>query len=775
MKKTFYHWTDQQYTQFLQQHEFSHSLTDWCNQQQQQKQDDLEENNDAAFLYDAAYDSDDSSTSSLSTDSIDYPDEDDNNDTVQSMYRTRQTLYSAPQDRSISFTGFFIETQHPPLIPEFTRQSILPTSPSVATVYHVNRCFALCTLDFMQHYCQERRQPLPNTPFSKHEWDVLSKSMPKKTHDLQNYSCYTMDVPNTVCCICQQTKPVAWNVTHDRIMTLCETYQLVNKTGTTAASFDTIRPDDNHNNTRVSIDDDELCKTKTTFVSCGKWKHVTECILACPCLQPDHVICYSCLKDWILQRKQYTCPYPFGSAPCNARWTAEDLSHIICSTDEYESFQRYYNRYRFLPWFDLITCQHCHQDILIGKKKRTEWLHFIPLSKTTVHPLLAKTTTTERYHPYQRPPQSSCSPPISNTNHCQQMNQLHQDSLCNKTAASYESSALSTKNQENAPSEKLNQANYNLFYDHVHDPYRMGHVFIACVCGARFCYHCGNCKDAETKDLDCQSQQHQPCQQEKDSVTSPCSFCSRFDDPENDWAWNMYIRRPVHHVSNYYGNDKDGPCAHLLRNKEITLEIAWQHFTSCIETFLSTKHVVAQCFVCQQGLHKTMDCNAMSHCQVEQCYVCGYTTPRGGKIPLHHWDSNGVYGCPRYDDDPYWNKSFEFEPIKTFKPSKPRSHSTSCTATIHQEPCNFKCRQDQCYNHCNECPYPSHQQGIEKMRLRRLQWHIRAFVQSLPLKIRMQFCHMYYTVKTNPTHPHAALFQSFLSVHEWLDKLIHCG
>ena len=116
------------------------------------------------------------------------------------------------------------------------------------------------------------------------------------------------------------------------------------------------------------------------------------------------------------------------------------------------------------------------------------------------------------------------------------------------------------------------------------------------------------------------------------------------------------------------------------------------------------------CFRCGHGVDKTVDCNAVTHCGVERCYVCGRNTRVGGCLDGNHWNPEGIGGCPRYDDQPYW--------------------------LVHVP--RFLCRQGVCHDEARDCRDPSHAEGIADMHEERRVWHVWGVLSSVNEAIRSE-------------------------------------
>jgi len=134
----------------------------------------------------------------------------------------------------------------------------------------------------------------------------------------------------------------------------------------------------------------------------------------------------------------------------------------------------------------------------------------------------------------------------------------------------------------------------------------------------------------------------------------------------------------------------------LLQTELCPLHVAYQ-----MENILNDEEMNVKCKECGVYIYKTSDCNALVHCGVQICYVCGYSDIL---LSPMHWEY-----CPRFDYHPWWNTTGK---------------------------CKFLCKQDQCYSDNKICTIKSHQTGIKNMREYRRKAHLKALWQSLPQAIQ---------------------------------------
>jgi hypothetical protein len=140
------------------------------------------------------------------------------------------------------------------------------------------------------------------------------------------------------------------------------------------------------------------------------------------------------------------------------------------------------------------------------------------------------------------------------------------------------------------------------------------------------------------------------------------------------------------------------PFPPLYKQDEITVSRAAQYLVRLVSNW---ETMPIRCKECLVHITKSTGCNTLSHCGLETCYVCGRTEVA---LPLNHWRSSvNPNGCPRYDNDMYWN-------------------------TVAR--CNYQCRLD-CMTDHQECKNVEHQDGIRRMHECRRRFHVRGFFTSL--------------------------------------------
>lgn len=154
-----------------------------------------------------------------------------------------------------------------------------------------------------------------------------------------------------------------------------------------------------------------------------------------------------------------------------------------------------------------------------------------------------------------------------------------------------------------------------------------------------------------------------------------CLYCIEKNEYTNLYSYNNW----------FYKNGED-ICDYRFKNLEITPEIALEQiidkFDSTQETELHVK-----CPVCKISIYKTEACNGIKHCHVEICYSCGKFSEIGKELE-DHWSAVGDRGCPRFDNDPFWN--------------------------IHNK---TKCVEGVCYNHeIGSCKVEEHYDSLFRYR-----------------------------------------------------------
>ena len=217
-----------------------------------------------------------------------------------------------------------------------------------------------------------------------------------------------------------------------------------------------------------------------------------------------------------------------------------------------------------------------------------------------------------------------------------------------------------------------------------------GHLILQCnqseECFRRSCYHCQSLIRQRGYGIpdDIGGVVNDP------DVT--CEHCITKTENVNPQALNRYFYNPNKML-------KDGRPI-MFRNEELTKELVLSQLMEVAEA----DKLYTRCFECLTTIYKTEQCNTITHCGIERCYVCG----RSGSNESHlgdHWDVSGMKGCPRFDHSVFWNQWGN---------------------------CNFKCRESYCYgDQVGQCRYITHQEGIENMVELRKRSHIFHAIKSL--------------------------------------------
>jgi hypothetical protein len=127
-----------------------------------------------------------------------------------------------------------------------------------------------------------------------------------------------------------------------------------------------------------------------------------------------------------------------------------------------------------------------------------------------------------------------------------------------------------------------------------------------------------------------------------------------------------------------------------------------------IAEVLVADRVAQPCFGCGVPLEKTTMCNALRHCQIEVCYVCGaVASAPGSHLPASHWDADGCRGCPRFDSNAFW-----------------QHYGAGADDMDRDVPHRLLCVEDQCYDDERACCDSDHAIGIEAMHEERRMRHL---------------------------------------------------
>jgi hypothetical protein len=118
-----------------------------------------------------------------------------------------------------------------------------------------------------------------------------------------------------------------------------------------------------------------------------------------------------------------------------------------------------------------------------------------------------------------------------------------------------------------------------------------------------------------------------------------------------------------------------------------------------LQYLFDSDRMEVKCKECGLFLAKTTQCNALSHCGVETCNVCGFSDI---SIAPEHWKV-----CPRYDE--------------------------TNTATPL-----YLCQENVCHDDAKECHDPTHAPGKQQLIEMRRQFHLKALWSSLNENVKAE-------------------------------------
>lgn len=234
----------------------------------------------------------------------------------------------------------------------------------------------------------------------------------------------------------------------------------------------------------------------------------------------------------------------------------------------------------------------------------------------------------------------------------------------------------------------------------------VGELIIQCHqnprCCNKFCYHCNR---------------------EIMYYNDTCIKCKLTSENSNPNILNRYIIKydnlnstnenlSFTNESLSFTNESD----YLYYNKDITIDIALNYIINLI----NNHDTICICPICKICLHKTEQCNAISHHNIERCYACGRVGSHINGISNSHWSSNGINGCFRFNND-----TFVIKYIPEYK-------------------CNYICQ-----NHQGDCVITEHQDGIDKLNNIRLRAIIYHCIKSLLPSIRFIVLDLLYDKYAN--------------------------
>lgn len=213
----------------------------------------------------------------------------------------------------------------------------------------------------------------------------------------------------------------------------------------------------------------------------------------------------------------------------------------------------------------------------------------------------------------------------------------------------------------------------------------VGDLIMRCVdplCYGNFCYH---------------------CKKSLSYFQESCFDCKMKNENTNPLSYNYFFNTPF--------NESSGEELVLYRNCEITFDIAVNQLISLIEDINS----FFICPICKISMTKSEKCNAISHHEIERCFVCG-RIGQAIKGLSNHWNERGIGGCYRFHSDHY--------PVFLF---------------------NYQCLEGLCHNHeLGECNVPEHQFSLIQLEIDRKRAFVLHAINSLLPELRFRvYDHLY--------------------------------
>lgn len=177
-----------------------------------------------------------------------------------------------------------------------------------------------------------------------------------------------------------------------------------------------------------------------------------------------------------------------------------------------------------------------------------------------------------------------------------------------------------------------------------------------------------------------------------------CSDCGRILLPEEHCEACLLHTESNHpEAYNMYLVDHDTARFPFRRNKDWTAEEIIERITD----IMSWDRNRSKCAYCKVPTEKTVACNALKHCNVERCNICGRCAMPGKNLGSVHWEK-----CPRFDED--WEKVL---------------------GTAH--PCDASC-----HSHEAACDNPAHASGLAVITKKCKSIKIGKILQSIPEETR---------------------------------------
>jgi hypothetical protein len=180
------------------------------------------------------------------------------------------------------------------------------------------------------------------------------------------------------------------------------------------------------------------------------------------------------------------------------------------------------------------------------------------------------------------------------------------------------------------------------------------------------------------------------CKKESSIEITNCNICSGFNII-NPYTFNYF----------FYKKDRNSLTDYFYLNIEVDPEEACKQLLEKIED------LSVRCPVCITPVQRSEQCNALKHCHVEICYICGKFTEIG-KEHEDHWSARGL-GCARFESDPIYSQ---------LTPS-------------------YKCKEGLCYSHnMGDCKDPTHSFGKDDNNLFKRKQYVYHALKSLLPRIR---------------------------------------
>ena len=205
-----------------------------------------------------------------------------------------------------------------------------------------------------------------------------------------------------------------------------------------------------------------------------------------------------------------------------------------------------------------------------------------------------------------------------------------------------------------------------------------GTVVFQC-CTLHWCFHCFS-----------------PVGRSNGDLTSP-SVCIPCIRGQVTWTnINRFFIRPQSCLD-------EGMLPPLMRNYELSLELVLKQIIDMCESDV----VDDPCAGCGTKMHRSSECNELSHCGIHRCAHCGMSGFEWETHLIDHFHGEGR--CPLYPSSDFWHRMG--------LPSL----------------CDHKCQNDS-----QDCKLPEHRDRIEAQTdVRRLQ-HIQSAMNSLPKELKDQ-------------------------------------